>query len=573
MEKEINKPEVSETSGTESKESSAENKGNIWVPIGIACGVVVCVVAFFITQVGMFSNKESGAYVGGNVLSMAYTGSTEDGWPEFPVVSTPWRYMHMHTGLMHRTLLLADSAFESTEPDLAKGFLISEDGLTYTIVMKDNVLWSDGTPITVDDVVFSIEAVLLAENTNSIITTAFSRIVGAEEHMANPSIGLAGLSVDGTALTIQLDEPYVQMEMVISQFAILPKHILVDTDWTQINNYGIFWHNPVVSGMYRTDVDHDGEFIKWVKNEYYEGEEPHIDEIHFIPDYKTSVDYYSTNNVDDLVLYRAMRGMVEYPVETLFFRYFIFNMEGIDGNQNEAMQDERVRKALGYAIDRESLLRKVYLDTGTIVDSGVPSSHSASVGSIIDVEYDPVKAKELLEEAQYDFSRPIRMTYYYTDSISISFLEGVAANFEAIGLTVDLFHVGEFDLSTSDFLYGSEGREYDLALKGYSAFSVYESYIEYMSTNETMNMLFGGVSKFEDPVSRLYASRSMEEAEEVLEELQMLEYELYYKLPLFTLNQTVFINTDRVEMPSGVSFGNTYYRCDIQFQDWAIKQE
>lgn len=568
--------ENAEQSSSETNKTTNEGQpqGNIWIPIGIACTVVLVVIGFLVMQLN--SSNTEGSYIGGNILYTPYTSNVEEGWPEYPALANPWRYMIHPAGLMYRTLLLADPSFESTTPDLAKGVLVSEDGLTYTIIMKDDVVWSDGTPLTVDDVVFSMEAILVATSANAVITSALSRIVGAEAHMEDYSIGLEGLTVEGTSITMKLSEPYFQMELALSQLAIIPKHILGDTDWTQmISGNEEFWHNPVVNGMYRVDIEHDGEYIKWVKNEYYEGTEPHIDEIHGITNYEENGDYDATTDINKILLYDSMRGRTRYPVETVFLRYFFFNIAGIDGNENEAMQDERVRKALGYAIDRETLLRRIYMDAGTILDSGVPSSHSASLGSDTAVEYDPEKAKELLEEAEYDFERPIRMTYYYSDDISLAFIDGVVANLEAIGLKVETFHVNDTGMTTSEFLYGGgEGaREYDIALKGYSALSVYESYIEYLSTNETLSMNFGGVTAFEEPVNRLYAARSLAEAEVILEELQMLEFDLYYKIPLFTMDQVIFINTDRVNIPSNITFSNVYYRSDWKFEEWSIKQE
>ena len=78
--------------------------------------------------------------------------STNDGSTKDDRVPTPWLNHNMATNLMWRSLLLADSSLTKTSPDLAESVEISEDGLTYTITMKDGLKWSDGEALTADDV-------------------------------------------------------------------------------------------------------------------------------------------------------------------------------------------------------------------------------------------------------------------------------------------------------------------------------------------------------------------------------------------------------------------------------------
>jgi len=94
--------------------------------------------------------------------------STNDGSTTDDRVPTPWMNHNLATSLMYRSLLLADSTLQKTSPDLAEEVTVSEDGLTYTITMKDGLKWSDGEAITVDDVMWSIDMVLKATRKNSI---------------------------------------------------------------------------------------------------------------------------------------------------------------------------------------------------------------------------------------------------------------------------------------------------------------------------------------------------------------------------------------------------------------------
>ncbi len=500
-------------------------------------------------------------YIDGNVLNLPYVAE----WNDEDRIVSPWKNVQFHTGLMFRNLFIADSTFESVEMDLAESYQVLEDGLVYEIVMKEGIVWSDYEPLTVEDVVFSIEAVLVSEDANVIYTAAFANIEGAAEYLSGEAEHISGLVVTDNTLRIEMSTAYPAMEQTLAQFVILPEHILGEEDWPTlyVNDY---WADPVVSGMYKVGETISYESVQLVRNEAYVGEEPNIDEVILHIDYKNAdLDYYSTNNTTEIINYRSMRGMEGYEIDILFYRYFVFNMEGTDGNQNEAMQDYNVRLAISYAIDVESILSDIYFDSGELLDSGVPSSNASYNGVATNV-YDPEMAIALLEASDYDMSRPLRLLYYYTDSVSLYCMENVAEDLEAVGFEVEIAQSAEVTE-----LYGD--REYDLMLKGLSAFSINEWYLEYSSSNSNLSTIFGGVTEFEDLVSQLSIEVDKDEKDVTLQELQELEYETLYKLPLFTLNQILFIREERVEIPDGVTFGNTWYKYDVDYENWSIKLE
>lgn len=527
----------------------------------IAVGIFALLMASAIGA-GVYSFANPGEYIEGNVLNIPYINN----WYEEDGLDSPWYNASFYSGIMYRNLFLADSTFQTVQVDLASTYTVSEDGLEYAITLKDGLQWSDGEDLTVDDVAFSIETALQAERVNAIYSTAFGEIEGVEAFLATPEDGLSGLSVSGNTLTMTLCEPYPAMLQVLAQFAILPEHCFENVAPEEIHLTASYWQNPVVSGMYRVgEVDGEAQTIRLVRNEYYSGEEPNIDEVLIHINYKfANLDYYSTNNITEMINYRSMRDMTEHKVDILFYRYFVFNIQGDDGNENSTMEDATVRKAISLAIDRETLLYEIYLDSGYLIESGVPSSNDAYDGEVN--AYDPEQAKALLAASDYDLDRPLRLAYYYTDSVSEAFMEAVAKNLEAVGFTVE---VVQFSSATE--LY--EEREYDLMLKGLSAFDISEWYIEYSSSSVAMAKLFGGETAFEDLVVELTHTTDEEEHDQLLAELQALERELVYKIPLFTLGQVAYINEERVQLPSGITFGNSWYKYDMDFENWSIKKD
>ncbi len=484
----------------------------------------------------------------GGFLKLAIT--TGDGSSTDDKIPTPWYNRQMATNLMFRSLLKADGTLTETEPDLAE-VTVSEDGMVYTVTMKEDLKWSDGEALTVDDVVFSIETALKTATINSIYTAAFSNI--------------AEMKADGNVLTINMSTPYAAMMDVLAQFAILPKHCLENADPLSLDSDS-FWQNPVCSGMYCLDELNKGNYFTLKLNEYYEGTAPKIEKVttYFVSDFITAaqagtVDYVFGNDSGLVEELSKMENFTANEVDVLFYKYFIFNMKGIDGNENEAMQNVEVRKALVEAIDRATLAG--LYPNATVLNSGVPNENEAYNG--YEYAFDVEQAKKDLAASGYDMSRPIKICYYNNDQTSIDLINMVVYYLEQMGLTVEatLSNDGTTDLFTT--------RDYDIGFKGKSSFSIDEWYTEYMSTDALFANIFGGDTTFDALIADLSAATDSAKRNEILKELQAMEQENVYKVPAFTVGTYVFTSSN-VKVPEGVTFCNPLYSCDLDFENWEL---
>lgn len=483
-------------------------------------------------------------------------------------VDYPWHNLYMLGGLMWRTLFFAEPDMTTLNPDLASGYQVSEDGLTYTIDFVGGK-WSDGEDLTVNDVVFSIKANLKAATSNGIYTSAFSKIEGAAEWKSGEADDLAGLSADGNQITIKLATPHSTLPNVLAQFVILPEHCLKDADLLEIAN-SEFWCNPVTSGMYRVDEFKTGAYYTLVPNEQFDGPAPKIKKIvvNFVADAVTAaqaglVDLYNTNNQAEISELNKITGIKMYPVDILFYRYFLANIEGVDGKTNPAMADVRVRQALMYAIDRATLAESLFPGLATLSNSGVAAENPASIGT--EYPYNPELAKQLLTEAGYDFTRPIRILYYYSDQATADFMDAITYYLGEIGLTTEVVKTAN---GTQDLF---QTREYDIGYKGLSAFDISEWYGEYSSSNANFKNVFNADPAFDGPLNDYYAATTQEEKNAALGALQQLEAEKVYKLPMYTIGNNVFVNEGHVQVPEGLVFGNPWYRTNIHFEEWELK--
>ena len=506
--------------------------------------LALAVIMIFSLSVSAFADGD------GKVLKLAVT--TGDGQSTDDKIPTPWYNRTFAANLMFRSLLIADSTLTKTSPDLAESVEISEDALTYTITLKDGLKWSDGEPLTTDDVVWSIETALKASTVNPNYLTAFKFITD--------------IAKEGNVITLSLSAPYAAFIDVLAQFAILPMHCLENADPLTMES-DPFWTAPVCSGMYCLDELNVGNYFTMKVNPNYEGVEPKIKNINvaFVSDYVTAAqsgiaDYVYGNDTNLVSSLSGLDNFKAFPIDILFYKYFIFNMKGVDGKENEAMQNVLVRKALIEAIDREALA-SLY-PSGTVVNSGVNNADEAYNGFVW--EYNPEQAKADLAASGYDMSRPLRVLYYNNDQTSIDLINTVVYYLEQIGLTVEstLSNDGTTDLFTT--------REYDMGFKGKSAFSMPEWYSEYSSTDGLFCGIFGGDDAFDAAITALNSATSTEARNAALEELQKIEQEKVYKVPMFIIGTYAFLS-DNVILPEGVYFCNPMYSCDLDFANWDLK--
>ncbi len=538
-------------------------------------------------------------YIEGNVLKIGRSDSVYTG--------NVWRATNFISQLTWSALFSTDATFTEVNPDLAESINISSDGLVYTIVLKDGLLWSDGTPLTLDDVVFSIESALLCSDSAATVhTVPMQQILGVEawqevgvESWENGGThSLEGLSVDGNTLTITLANPYQSFAFALTQFVILPKHALDHIDPSTINDfnedYAEFAKDPVCSGMFMVDKMVNDQDLELIQNPNYHGEQTELERVIAYEGYQTMyIDYFSTSSTTEMVSYRNMEGFEEYFVDVLFYRYFIFNLMGgydnptmvpqldedgkkvldddgevvmvaeygDDREENLPMQNYLLRQAISLAIDREAIARDVYL--GNARYQFERTGNDAYIDFLSTQDLD--RAKELLAESGYDMNRPIKIWHYHTDANSLAMRARVQEGLEAIGLTV------EVSKSQNGLVGMYETREYDILLKGYAAQNSTEWYLEYVSSVAYVSELLG-VTEFDQLLLDLEGAVSMEDYAKVWAEMQELDRNTMYRIPIVTSNDCTYINGNRISVPEDMMFGNNRYRYDLRLDEWYVKK-
>ncbi len=502
--------------------------------------IIAIIVVFVFTTAYTFQQKYD--YIDGNVLNLPVLTQPHAGH-----IPLPWISTSIISSLMFRTLLLPDSTLTNFSPDLVSKYSISDEGLVYRFTMKSNHKWSDGEPITAEDVIFSIQSALHTSFVNHLFLNTFKYI----EYMETKD----------NILTIKLSEPHNNFIPVIAQFAIMPKHILKRKNMS-LFYADSFWKNPVVSGLYKVGDIKSNEYFKLIRNEYYTGQRPKIDEILLHLDNNTSkIDYYHTNDVAEMVNFRAMRGFTENEIKMLYYRFIVYNMQGYDGFTNPAMQDVRVREAIAFGIDKNKLLYDIFFNIGDVVGN-VYTLEDKEL-HLLEIE----RSKELLKEANYDMNRPLRIMNPYADSTSIYLAERIALDLQDVGFKTEVINA----TGGNTEIYSK--REYDILIKDLAAFDATEWYLDYDTSNVLMRRILGGQGEFDHYLAEISTTNNPDRYATLMNEMSALGRELIYKVPLFTLNQSVYINTARVKLPKNFVFGNSWYHFDLDFANWQIKKD
>lgn len=242
--------------------------------------------------------------------------------------------------IFHSALYRID-ANSNPLPDVATGFEVSEDGLTYTYTLRDDVRFADGEPLTASDVVFTY---LTAKESGSSVD--LTMLESAE-------------APDDTTVVFKLSKPYSVFFQYGTQLGIVPEHAYDE-------NYA---EHGLGSGPFKVTQLDIGQQVIVERNEYYHGTKSQFERITFLNlDTETALSmaqsgeldlcYVDPEYADETV---AGMTMVELPsVDKYGFNMPTVPAGGTDakGNPvgNDVTCDIAIRKALNIGIDRQTII-------------------------------------------------------------------------------------------------------------------------------------------------------------------------------------------------------------------------
>ncbi len=303
--------------------------------------------------------------------------------------------------LVHETLLASSPIDGQYVPGLADSWEIAEDGKTYTFHLHPGVLWHDGQPFTADDVIFSLDA-MADEATGTQYTTSFNDTVASYSKIDDATIQL--VASDIFAQVVFLGNSWCPM---------VPKHVwdgIPHDQWqADPGSTGTDASRVVGTGPHKFREINEGEgTTTFDANKDYYDVTPAYDTFIFQvwPDETSAIEALRAGDIDfyegpppaDL---DSLRAEPHLQVDLYDSRSFTWYGYQLDPEKSTLFQDVKTRRALFYALDRESMVANIMLGVAEVAQGTQPTLSVAYAPDRITTKYnyDPEMAKSLLAEA------------------------------------------------------------------------------------------------------------------------------------------------------------------------------
>lgn len=293
------------------------------------------------------------------------------------------------TPLFQSTLLKYDKDF-NIEHDAAIDYTISDDGLQWTVTLRDNILFSDGTPLTSNDVVFTFET---AKSSASVVD--LTNLKNVER-------------VDNLTVQFTLHKRNSTFIHYLTTLGIVPQHAY----------NAAYNENPLGSGPYQMVQWDKGQQLILAANPYYYGKEPFFKKLIFLflsqdaAFAAAKAGQVDIASVTPTLANEQVKGMKLVALKSVDNRgvalpFMPEEGKSIDGRSigNNVTSDIAIRKAMNIAVDRQALVDGVLKGYGTPAYSIADHLPWWNAETVIENDGDIETAKEILEKAGWKESK------------------------------------------------------------------------------------------------------------------------------------------------------------------------
>ncbi|MBK5347947.1 ABC transporter substrate-binding protein [Bacillus sp. TH44] len=308
------------------------------------------------------------------------------------------------TSVIFASLVSTDKQGKPT-PELAEKWDISSDQLTYTFHLRKDLKFSDGSPLTADDVAFTLTLLhdKAYEGDKDISQYA---VKGGKEYKEGKATSIEGIQVVDPQ-TIKITTEKVNSQALTALGGEVLSKAYYGKDYkqnTSLDYLKALYEKPIAAGPYKFEKYIPGQEVRFVANENYYAGKPKIPNfIYKITSGDTKLQLFQTGEVDytglgtgDEVLEQAKAlEFANIQIETAAsFSYIYMN------NNKPYLKDKKVRQALIYGLDRKKYVDTALKGYGTVANVPIhPTSWAYTEEGVNKYEYDKEKAKKLLDEA------------------------------------------------------------------------------------------------------------------------------------------------------------------------------
>ena len=374
--------------------------------------------------------------------------------------------------------LTSENGKGEIQPALAESWEFSPDKKRIVFTMREGLKWSDGAPLTVDDVVFTYNDIYLNEK----VPTDYRDILKIGQSRALPTVK----KLDERRVEFTIPEPFAPFLRYTGGISILPAHALRESITTKdasgnlkfLSTWGTDTDPKkiVSNGMYMLESYTTSERIIFRRNPYYWRKDaqgkplPYLERVvwQIVENTDTSFLQYRSGGLDTLAVTPEYFSLLKNEEERGKFKIYIggptlsttfltFNLNKAKNSKNQPLVDPiksrwfntvEFRQAVAHAIDRPRMLNNLYRGLGELQNSPIykPSPYYLSPEQGLKVyEYNLGKAKELLKKAGFKYNEEGQLFDADGNRVRFSMLTNAGNKLrEAIGAQIkqDLSKIG-----------------------------------------------------------------------------------------------------------------------------------
>jgi peptide/nickel transport system substrate-binding protein/oligopeptide transport system substrate-binding protein len=308
-------------------------------------------------------------------------------------------------------------------PGLATKWETSKDGKVYTFHLRKGAKFHNGEEVTANDVVYTFDR-MLDPATKALNTDALDFIAGAQDRMAGKASSTSGLkALDKYTVQITLEDPFLPFLAIMAA----PQCSIMSEKFTRPlgNKYGLTAETTCGSGPFILKEWALNDHHTMVANLNYWRGRPQLDKfvVKIVTDPETmrmlfetgEIDIFDCDNAISQIPYftssaKWSKQIVSGPRAGIY--YFTFNQK------LKPFDDVRVRKAFQMAVDRKTILDKMYYGQGQLESGIMPKGLLYYNPNQAKIEYSPDKAKKLLAEAGYPNGVDMEIAFIVTSTSS-----------------------------------------------------------------------------------------------------------------------------------------------------------
>jgi peptide/nickel transport system substrate-binding protein len=327
---------------------------------------------------------------------------------------------HSYVGFCLDSLATYDNDWNVHLRHLAEPVAVSEDGLTYTITIRDDLRWSDGNPVTAEDYVYTLEDLMFSDWLNYTYQTEW------QEEVSGETVFVEVAAIDATTFVITrqtVDPEFV--DNAIYSLTPYPKHIAMKYE----GDVKAFTEAEEFNNLTYTGNLGPYKFKEWIRNDKYVVERnpdyyltqdtgaPYFEE-YVTKLFGTSVAVLAALEAGDIhnagiepeqvAKFKQMEGIKVYTRPTRAYDLIVYNLRP---NGWEGLRDKTVRQALSMAIDKQTFIDSIRFGFADPAFSLIPKPSPwyteegvprYGLGSL----YDKAKARRMLFEAGFGVENP-----------------------------------------------------------------------------------------------------------------------------------------------------------------------